>query len=86
MALAREFRCDTEIKADTLCVSDMQIPVRLRWKSRYNPTVPFIGFYVFGYNLPDKIQPFLFTVVIILLGVRHFGKLSLRFLVNAISL
>jgi hypothetical protein len=49
-------RCDTEIQTDTLGVPDVQIPVRLRWKTRYDPAIPFIGLYVFCNNLTNKIE------------------------------
>ena len=73
MASAAKFRCDTKIQTDTLSVSDMQIPVRLRRKTRYNPTIPFIGLNVFGHNLPNKIE----------LGIFFFARRFHGFIVPA---
>jgi len=36
--------CDTEIQTDAFGVADVQIAVRLRRKSRYHPSAPFIRF------------------------------------------
>jgi hypothetical protein len=56
VASAFVFGGNAEIEADGLGVSNMQVPVRLRWESGYDPALVFACLQVFGNDIANEVR------------------------------
>jgi len=56
IAHSTEFRGEAEIEANGLGVSDMQIAIRFRWKTRLHPALIFFSLEVLGDNIAYEMR------------------------------